>query len=66
MSPTEVTCPACGSSQVVPIIWDTSGAEFAELEWEDGVILAGENDPDWHCCACGYEWIEPTKTTSPA
>ena len=51
---------------MVRVAWDVSGSEFAELEWEDGVILAGENDPDWHCRACGYEWIEPTNSTSPA
>ena len=66
MDRTEAICPACGSSHVVPVVWDLSGSEFAELEWEDGVTLAGENDPDWHCRACGYEWIEPTNTTWPA
>ena len=30
-----------------------SGSEFAESEWEDGVILARENDLDWHRRACG-------------
>ncbi len=64
MDRTEVTCPACGSSQVVPLAWDVPGSEFAELEWEGGMILAGEDDPDWQCRACGYEWIEPTDTTS--
>ena len=51
---------------MVPVAWDMSGSELAGPEWEDGVILAGENDPDWYCRACGYEWIEPANTTSPA
>lgn len=51
---------------MVPVAWGTSGAESVELEWEDGVTLAGENGPDWHCRACGYEWIDPADTTSPA
>ena len=51
---------------MVPVAWDMLGSEFAELGWEGGVILAGEDDPDWHCRACGYEWIEPSNTTSSA
>jgi transposase-like protein len=63
----EATCPACGSSRTIPVIRDKPSVELPELEhW---VILAGslveENDPDWRCRACGYEWIEPTNTTSP-
>ena len=66
----KATCPACGAPCVISMMQDMPGLEVAELEREQWVTLAGslvgENDPDWHCRACGYEWIEPADTTSPA
>jgi transposase-like protein len=65
----EATCPACGSSYTIGIVRDMPGLQLPELEREHWMVLAGspveENDPDWRCRACGYEWIEPTNTTSP-
>ncbi len=65
----EATCPACGSSHTIGIVRDMPGLELPELERERWVVLAGsligENDPDWHCRACGYEWIESTDITPP-
>ncbi len=65
----EATCPACGSPHVISVVQDMPGLEVAELERERWVVLAGrligENDPDLHCRACGYEWIEPADTASP-
>ncbi len=53
---------------MIPVARDaTSGLEFVGSEqgkWE--VLLAGypvgEDDPDWRCRACDYEWIDPTIT----
>jgi len=64
----KATCPACGSPYVISIVQDTPSLEVAELEREQWVVLAGslvgENDPDRHCRACGYEWIESADNTS--
>jgi hypothetical protein len=66
MDQVEATCLACGSPHVIPIAHDTLDPELAELEREDQEILAGcpvgEDDPDWRCRACDYEWIDPTIT----
>ena len=66
----EATCPACGSPRVISVVQDMPGLEVAELERERWEILAGrlvgEDDPDRRCRACGYEWIEPADTASPA
>lgn len=68
MDQTKSVCPACGSTRTVPATRDAPGIDLAELEREHWLILAGgpvgEDDPDWHCHACGYEWIE--STNSPA
>ncbi len=61
MDHTKSTCPACRSPRVVSVTRDAPGLELAEHEhWlisTDNPI--GEGDPDWHCHACGYEWIKP-------
>jgi len=66
----EATCPACGSPRVTTIVQDMPGLGVAELERGRWVALAGcllgEKDPDRHCRACGYEWIEPAEADSPA
>ncbi len=66
---TEATCPACGSVRTIPIARDMPGRELSEFEREGWEILAGglvgEDDPDWRCRDCGYEWIEPADTASP-
>ena len=50
---------------MIPITRDaTPGPEILGSEqgnWE--ILLAGypvrEDDPDWRCRACDYEWIDP-------
>ncbi len=60
ISRTRITCPICGSDQVIPIVYGTPGMGMWE-EAERGLIkLGGSNAwqglPDLFCKSCEYEW----------
>ena len=60
-------CEKCGSRKVVPIVWGRPMPEtFAMCEkyekehgeppiWIGGCCVT-DNDPKWHCLACGHEF----------
>jgi transposase-like protein len=57
-----VLCPECGSTSVVPIVYGTATKELMNMEEEGSVIMGGysssDQDPEFHCNECGYEWNE--------
>ena len=55
-------CSSCTSDDVVPIVYGMPGLDLAE-QAEDGKVALGgccigEDDPEWHCKECGFEWRE--------
>jgi hypothetical protein len=54
------SCPSCKSGQVIPIVCGLPAAE-AIKEAEEGLIALGgclvdDENPNWKCRACEYEW----------
>ncbi len=62
----ELTCPECGSTDIVPIAYGLPGQELVEAADRGEVILGGcivwDNAPNLHCKACGTQWYKPTNT----
>ena len=56
------TCPKCGSSDVIPIVFGYPTVETGEAaergELALGGCCVGDNDPDCACKACGHQWRE--------
>ena len=60
--PSDLICPACGSRDIVPIIYDTTNLSDALKD----DLIAGkavlrnaddyEKPPRYYCRHCGYEW----------
>jgi len=58
----EKTCPLCGSSRVIPIIYGYPSMEMwaqeNQGEIELGGCCIGDNDPEFRCKDCGHAWLE--------
>ena len=52
---TVTTCPMCGSERVAPILYGLPANEPDEMVHLGGCIIS-EDNPSWHCKACGHEW----------
>lgn len=56
-----IECPQCRSVQIIPILYGLPGAELG-LQQDEGKLKLGgcciaPESPNWHCKACGHEWI---------
>jgi len=53
-------CEECNSIDVVPIVYGYPMEELLKEAEEGKVSLGGccvtDDDPKWHCNACGHEW----------
>jgi len=54
-------CPKCSSSKgVIRIVYGMPGFDLQQEELEGKIILGGccvtDDDPNWHCKECQYEW----------
>jgi hypothetical protein len=54
-------CPKCSSvKDVIPIEYGYPGEEMMEEEKTGKIRLGGccvtDDNPEWHCKACRYEW----------
>ena len=53
-------CPKCNSINVIPIAYGLPGDEMIEDVFKGKIHLGGciieENNPDFHCNDCEYEW----------
>ncbi len=53
-------CPACGSTEVVRILYGYPTDEALADAREDRIVLGGciidGDDPDWNCNACGHQF----------
>ena len=53
-------CPKCSKDFVVPIRYGMPGPEMQQDYYEGKIKLGGcsmvENNPDYHCKDCKYEW----------
>lgn len=54
-------CPKCSSvKDVIPIEYGLPGDEMMEEEKTGKIRLGGccvtDDNPEWHCKACRYEW----------
>jgi hypothetical protein len=45
----------CGSERVAPILYGLPANEPDEMVHLGGCIIS-EDNPSWHCKACGHEW----------
>ena len=59
--PNNITCPECSSKgSVIPIRYGMPGPEMQQDYYEGKIKLGGcsmvENNPDYHCKDCKYEW----------
>lgn len=56
----EQRCPACGASDVVPIVSGMPSRETEAAALRGEVVLGGclvwPGKPTWHCRACGHEF----------
>ena len=56
----KVTCPECGSTNVVRICYGLPGPELFERAKRGEIVLGGccitGNDPTCHCKDCGHNW----------
>jgi len=54
------SCPACGSGDVVPIVYGFPSGELLRESEEGKVVLGGccvtGEDPQWCCRKCGDAW----------
>lgn len=66
MDQTRVTfppCPACGSREVIPILYGLPGFELSEAAERGEVVLGGcligDESPDYECRGCGrpLPWV---------
>ena len=50
-------CPKCKSEKVLRIVYGLLDDPFAlkDNEYPGGCIVSN-NDPDWHCENCDWEW----------
>ena len=57
------TCPRCGSSKLVGILYGRPTEEGMEAvergEYVLGSCLVSLDQPDWLCTACKHEWFDP-------
>lgn len=57
MSKTEGTCPFCGSSGMIPVIYGYAPFDLLVRAERGEVILGGtcieDGQPQWKCAACG-------------
>ena len=55
-----MTCPGCGSPNVLPIMYGLPGDEMIKAAELGKVKLGGcciyANMPTQHCGLCGFEW----------
>ena len=63
----KVSCPECGSSEVIPIAYGMPGHELLEAsergEVEIGGCLISGDDPKHRCRACGHRFGRRTPTS---
>jgi len=70
---TKRACPACGSTRIVRIFYglptQDSMDDVLEASRRGEIELGGctvsDDDPEWHCKACGNEW-RPAAVIPPA
>jgi hypothetical protein len=61
-------CPACGSSDLLPIVWGMPSPELEQLTHDRRVVLGGclvhgdGRDPHWQCGDCDHRWSFETRT----
>ena len=57
---TREKCPNCGSNKTAEIIYGMATYEMSLQEQKGEIKIGGccvsENDPRWHCFACGHEF----------
>ena len=61
-----MNCPKCSSKDsVVRIMYGMPGPEMQQDYYDGKIKLGGcgvsENDPDYHCNDCEFEWNKKTK-----
>ncbi len=55
-------CPVCKSDNIAKILWGMPEySKKLQKDMDSGRIFIGgccisDNDPQWHCNECGYEW----------
>lgn len=62
---TTLSCPECGSSEVIPIVYGMPGPDLIEAEHRGEVVIGGcaileGYDPTHSCRACGGHFRRPT------
>ena len=54
-------CPACGEPEPLPILYGYPTIESFEKAERGEIALGGclvwEDQPNWHCTACGHEFL---------
>ncbi len=54
------TCPKCGSTTVLPILYGLPAAEAVEEAKRGEIALGGccisDDSPQWHCSRCEHDW----------
>jgi len=60
MSDTRPACPECGSELVLEIVFGLPTDDAMEEAERGRIALGGclvsDDDPEWRCKSCGYEW----------
>ncbi|HEY5642486.1 MAG TPA: hypothetical protein VIS31_06380 [Woeseiaceae bacterium] len=60
MSEKRPSCPKCRSELVVPVVFgfptDAALGDAERGKIALGGCIVSENDPEWRCKSCGYEW----------
>lgn len=54
-------CPVCGSNDIVKILYGMPTYETFQAAERGEISLGGccisDNDPKWHCRACGKDFV---------
>lgn len=54
------SCPACGSGDVLPIVYGLPGPGLRQQAENGEVVLGGcvvsDDSPVWYCNHCGHRW----------
>lgn len=50
------TCPNCGSSHVIPILYGYPSELGDETKYKIGGCMLREDNPEWYCKDCESEW----------
>lgn len=58
------SCPHCGSTDVRPVVYESSGDWRPAGAWSGRAISASlidEEAPNWECADCHHRWPDPDR-----